>query len=129
MTTISVSAPGMRATQQKQHTTKIMCIRIERVYSIVCGFSSFIGSAAAMFFAAYSTLDPAFMMKPFLRAFAATLMGGLMSIPGEVIGGDILGLVENLLAISGRIGNLSLLFWSLLLSCASGPAGCSPSIL
>jgi hypothetical protein len=45
---------------------------------------------------AHSTLDPAFMMKPLLRAFAATLMGGLMSIRGEVIGGEILGLVENL---------------------------------
>jgi branched-chain amino acid transport system permease protein len=87
---------AMRATQQNQHAAKIMGIRVERVFSIAWGFSSLIGAIAAMFFAARSTLDPAFMMEPFLRAFAAAVLGGLMSIPGVVIGGEILGLVENL---------------------------------
>jgi len=87
---------AMRATQQNQHAAKIMGIRVERVFTLAWGFSSFIGAIAAMFFAARSTLDPAFMMEPFLRAFAAAVLGGLMSIPGVVIGGEILGLVENL---------------------------------
>jgi branched-chain amino acid transport system permease protein len=87
---------AMRATQQNQHAAKIMGIRVERVFTIAWGFSSFIGAIAAMFFAARSTLDPAFMMEPFLRAFAAAVLGGLMSIPGVVIGGEILGLIENL---------------------------------
>ncbi len=87
---------AMRATQQNQHAAKIMGIRVERVFLIAWGFSSFIGAIAAMFFAARSTLDPAFMMEPFLRAFAAAVLGGLMSIPGVVIGGEILGLIENL---------------------------------
>jgi branched-chain amino acid transport system permease protein len=87
---------AMRATQQNKQAAKIMGIRVERIFSIAWGFSSFIGAVAAMFFAARSTLDPAFMMEPFLRAFAAAVLGGLMSIPGVVIGGEILGLVENL---------------------------------
>ena len=87
---------AMRATQQNQQAARIMGIRVERVFSIAWGFSSFIGAIAAMFFAARSTLDPAFMMEPFLRAFAAAVLGGLMSIPGVVIGGEILGLIENL---------------------------------
>lgn len=87
---------AMRATQQNQHAAKIMGIRVERVFSIAWGFSSLIGAIAAMFFAARSTLDPAFMMEPFLRAFAAAVLGGLMSIPGAVIGGEILGVIENL---------------------------------
>jgi branched-chain amino acid transport system permease protein len=87
---------AMRATQQNQHAAKIMGIRVERVFTIAWGFSSFIGAIAAMFFAARSTLDPAFMMEPFLRAFAAAVLGGLMSIPGVVIGGELLGLIENL---------------------------------
>jgi len=87
---------AMRATQQNQQAAKIMGIRVERVFSFSWGLSSFIGAVAAMFFAARSTLDPAFMMDPFLRAFAAAVLGGLMSIPGVVIGGGILGLVENL---------------------------------
>ena len=86
---------AMRATQQNQHAAKIMGVRTERVFSLAWGFSSFIGAIAAMFFAGRSTLDPAFMMEPFLRAFAAAVLGGLMSIPGVVIGGELLGLIEN----------------------------------
>jgi branched-chain amino acid transport system permease protein len=87
---------AMRATQQNQHAAKIMGVRVERVFSLAWGFSSFIGATAAMFFAGRATLDPAYMMEPFMRAFAAAVLGGLMSIPGIVIGGELLGLIENL---------------------------------
>ncbi len=86
---------AMRATQQNQHAAKIMGIRVERVFSLAWGFSSLIGAVAAMFFASRSTLDPGFMLEPFLRAFAAAVLGGLMSIPGVFIGGELLGLIEN----------------------------------
>jgi len=86
---------AMRATQQNRHAAKIMGIRVERVSSFAWGFSSLIGALAAMFFAARATLDPGFMMEPFLRAFAAAVLGGLMSIPGVIIGGGLFGLIEN----------------------------------
>jgi branched-chain amino acid transport system permease protein len=86
---------AMRATQQNKHAAKIMGIRTERVFSIAWGFSSLIGAIAGMFFASRATLDPAFMMEPFMRAFAAAVLGGLMSIPGVIIGGGLLGLIEN----------------------------------
>jgi len=86
---------AMRATQQNQNAAKIMGIRVERVFSIAWGLSSLIGTLAAMFFASRSTLDPGFMLEPFLRAFAAAVLGGLMSIPGVFIGGELLGLIEN----------------------------------
>jgi branched-chain amino acid transport system permease protein len=86
---------AMRATQQNKHAAKIMGIRVERVFSFAWGLSSFIGTLAAMFFASRATLDPGFMMEPFLRAFAAAVLGGLMSIPGVIIGGGLLGLIEN----------------------------------
>ncbi len=86
---------AMRATQQNKHAAKIMGIRTERVFSIAWGFSSLIGAMAAMFFASRATLDPAFMMEPFMRAFAAAVLGGLMSIPGVIIGGGLMGLIEN----------------------------------
>jgi branched-chain amino acid transport system permease protein len=86
---------AMRATQQNEHAARIMGIKVERVFSFAWGFSSLIGALAGMFFAARSTLDPAYMLEPFLRAFAAAVLGGLMSIPGVVIGAGILGLLEN----------------------------------
>jgi branched-chain amino acid transport system permease protein len=86
---------AMRATQQNVNAAKIMGIKVERVFSITWGMSSLIGAVAAMFFAARSVLDPNFMMEPFMRAFAAAVLGGLTSIPGVVIGGMILGIIEN----------------------------------
>ncbi|MDD4356234.1 MAG: branched-chain amino acid ABC transporter permease [Smithellaceae bacterium] len=86
---------AMRATQQNENAAKIMGIKVERVFSITWGMSSLIGALAAMFFAARSVLDPNFMMEPFMRAFAAAVLGGLTSIPGVVIGGLILGITEN----------------------------------
>jgi branched-chain amino acid transport system permease protein len=86
---------AMRATQQNVNAAKIMGIKVERVFSITWAMSSLIGAIAAMFFAARSVLDPNFMMEPFMRAFAAAVLGGLTSIPGVVIGGLILGLIEN----------------------------------
>jgi len=86
---------AMRATQQNQNAAKVMGIKVERVFSITWGLSSLIGAIAAMFFAARSVLDPNFMMEPFMRAFAAAVLGGLTSIPGVVVGGIILGVIEN----------------------------------
>ena len=86
---------AMRATQQNKHAAKIMGIRTERVFSLAWGFSSLIGAVAGMFFASRATLDPAFMLEPFMRAFAAAVLGGLMSIPGVIIGGGLMGLIEN----------------------------------
>jgi branched-chain amino acid transport system permease protein len=86
---------AMRATQQNVNAAKIMGIKVEQVFSITWAMSSLIGAIAAMFFAARSVLDPNFMMEPFMRAFAAAVLGGLTSIPGVVIGGLILGIIEN----------------------------------
>jgi branched-chain amino acid transport system permease protein len=86
---------AMRATQQNVNAAKIMGIKVERVFSITWAMSSLIGTIAAMFFAARSVLDPNFMMEPFMRAFAAAVLGGLTSIPGVVIGGLIMGVIEN----------------------------------
>jgi branched-chain amino acid transport system permease protein len=86
---------AMRATQQNKHAAKIMGINTDRVFAFAWAFSSVIGLIAAVLLSAKTILDPQFMMEPFLRAFAAAVLGGLMSIPGVLIGGAILGLLEN----------------------------------
>src|SRR4030042_5631040 len=85
---------AMRATQQNKNAAKIMGARVERVFSLAWGLSSLIGAIAAMFFVTRSTLDPAFMLDPFLKTFAAAVLGGLRSIPGVFIGGLNLGNTE-----------------------------------
>ena len=85
---------AMRATQQNNHAAKIMGISTERVFSIAWGFSSLSAPLRGCFLLAGS-LDPDFMMEPFMRAFAAAVLGGLMSIPGVIIGGGLMGIIEN----------------------------------
>src|SRR5439155_1280127 len=41
-------------------------------------------------------LDPFFMLDPFLKGFAAAVLGGLNSLPGAVVGAVILGVAESL---------------------------------
>ena len=86
---------AMRATQQNKHAAKIMGIKTNRVFAFAWALSSLIGVTAATLMSAKTILDPQFMMEPFLRAFAAAVLGGLMSIPGVLIGGGIMGLIEN----------------------------------
>ena len=86
---------AMRATQQNKHAAKIMGIKTDRVFAFAWGFSSVIGAITALLLSAKTILDPGFMMEPFLRAFAAAVLGGLMSIPGVLLGGFIMGLIEN----------------------------------
>jgi branched-chain amino acid transport system permease protein len=86
---------AMRATQQNKHAAKIMGIQTDHVFAFAWAFSSVIGLIAALLLSAKAILDPQFMMEPFLRAFAAAVLGGLMSVPGVLIGGAILGLLEN----------------------------------
>jgi branched-chain amino acid transport system permease protein len=86
---------AMRATQQNKNAAKIMGTRTERIFSLSWGLSSVIGAVAAMFFIAKGVLDPSTMLEPFLKTFAAAVLGGLMSIPGVFIGGLMLGVIEN----------------------------------
>lgn len=86
---------AMRATQQNKHAAKIMGIQTDHIFAFAWAFSSVIGVIAALLLSAKAILDPQFMMEPFLRAFAAAVLGGLMSVPGVLIGGAILGLLEN----------------------------------
>jgi len=86
---------AMRATQQNKHAAKIVGIKTDRIFAFSWAFSSVIGVTAAMLISSRTILDPEFMMEPFLRAFAAAVLGGLMSVPGVLLGGGIMGLIEN----------------------------------
>jgi branched-chain amino acid transport system permease protein len=49
-----------------------------------------------VFLAPALLLDPFFMLDPFLKAFAAAVLGGLNSLPGAIVGGLVLGVAESL---------------------------------
>ena len=61
------------------------------------GLAAAIGAIAGMLIAPLTFLDPNMMTGILLYAFAAALLGGVDSPPGAVVGGLIVGVLENLL--------------------------------
>ena len=46
----------------------------------------------------YNTIDPLMGIMPGLKAFVAAVLGGIGILPGAVVGGIVLGVVEALVA-------------------------------
>ena len=75
---------------------RINGVPTRRVVGLTFGISSVIGAVAAMLTAPLITLDTTLMSDPLLKGFAAAVMGGLNAPVGAVLGGYLLGMIENL---------------------------------
>jgi branched-chain amino acid transport system permease protein len=87
---------AMRATSENLPAAQTLGIPTRRVLSLSWGLASLLGVLAGIFLAPALLLDPFFMLEPFLKGFAAAVLGGLNSLPGAIVGGLILGLAESL---------------------------------
>jgi len=87
---------AMKATQQNQQAARLMGIRVGRIMMLTWGMSAVVGACAAFLIASTDTLDPNLMWTPQLKGFSAAVLGGMTSLVGAVLGGFILGVVENL---------------------------------
>lgn len=86
---------AMRAISSDIPTTSLMGINVD----MVIGFTFALGSAMAaaggiMWAMRYPNVQPYMGFMPGLKAFIAAVLGGIGSIPGAVLGGFILGLLE-----------------------------------
>jgi branched-chain amino acid transport system permease protein len=87
---------AMKASQQNVKAAKFNGIPTNRILGISFGISSVVGAVAGILVAPIVTLDPSMMWDPLLKGFAAAVLGGMNSLPGVVVGGLLLGLIENL---------------------------------
>jgi branched-chain amino acid transport system permease protein len=91
----------MRATAFDQETARAQGINVGRIFSVAWGIGAFLAGVAGIFFSVFprraTGVDTATAFIAF-RAFPAVIIGGLDSIPGAVVGGLIVGLVENVTA-------------------------------
>ncbi len=87
---------AMRAVQQDTVAARINGVPARRVVGLTFGISSVMGAVAALLTAPLITLDPTLMWDPLLKGFAAAVLGGLNTPVGAVLGGYLLGVVENL---------------------------------
>ena len=87
---------AMQATQQDPMAARINGVPARAIVALTFGISSVIGTVAALLTAPLITLDPTLMWDPLLKGFAAAVLGGMNTPIGAVLGGYLLGVVENL---------------------------------
>jgi branched-chain amino acid transport system permease protein len=107
---------ALRAVAQDMSAAAQMGIRVDRMRQFAFGISGALGAISGILVALYFQSVFPQMGLPFgLKGFAAALLGGLASIPGALVGGLTLGIVETL--ASGYIGESyrDLVAYSLLL--------------
>ncbi len=91
---------AMRATAQDAETARMMGVNVDRVIATTFLLGSMLAAAAAVMWGMTfgSINQPAiFGILPGIKAFAAAVIGGIGSLPGAVVGGVLLGFLENFL--------------------------------
>ena len=88
---------AMRAAAQNPESSRLVGIRVGWMLALGWGLAAAIGSIAGMMVAPIVYLDPNMMSGVLLYAFAAALVGGIDNPMGAVIGGFIVGVLENVL--------------------------------
>jgi len=88
---------AMRAAAQNAESSRLVGIRVGWMLALGWGLAAAIGAVAGMMVAPIVYLDPNMMGGVLLYAFAAALLGGIDSPMGAVIGGFVVGVLENVL--------------------------------
>lgn len=87
---------AMRATSENLAAAQTLGIPTRAVLAFSWGAAAALAVIAGVFLAPALLLDPFFMLDPLFKGFAAAVLGGMNSLPGAVVGGLILGIVESL---------------------------------
>jgi branched-chain amino acid transport system permease protein len=86
---------SMRAAADDFEVTRLMGIRTNRVIAGAFALSGIMaGAVGVLWVARRGTVDPLMGTTPVLKAFIAAVIGGLGSLPGAVVGGYLLGIIE-----------------------------------
>ncbi len=86
---------AIRAVAEDQAAASLMGIDVNRIISLTFLIGGAMGGAAGVLFGVqYSLINPYTGFIPGLKAFTAAVLGGIGNIPGAMMGGLVLGLLE-----------------------------------
>ena len=86
---------AIRAVAEDQAAASLMGINVNRIISLTFLIGGAMGGAAGVLFGVqYSLINPYTGFIPGLKAFTAAVLGGIGNIPGAMVGGLVLGLLE-----------------------------------
>ena len=86
---------AMRCVSEDKGAAQLMGINVNRTISITFAIGSALAAVAGVLLcSAYPTLMPTTGSMPGIKAFTAAVFGGIGSIPGAMLGGILLGVIE-----------------------------------
>ena len=86
---------AMRAVSEDRDAARLMGINVNRTISTTFAIGSALAAVAGVLLCStIPTLQPTTGSMPGIRAFTAAVIGGIGSIPGAMLGGILLGLIE-----------------------------------
>ncbi|MEI4768295.1 branched-chain amino acid ABC transporter permease [Psychrobacillus sp. FJAT-51614] len=93
---------AMRAVSHDTEAAKLMGINVDNTISATFAIGSALAGAAGVIFGVYYTkIDPLMGVIPGVKAFVAAVLGGIGIIPGAMVGGLVLGVVETIVSALG----------------------------
>lgn len=86
---------AMRAVSEDKEAAQLMGIHVDATISLTFAIGSGLAAIAGVLLCtAYPTLMPTTGAMPGIKAFTAAVFGGIGSIPGAMLGGILLGIIE-----------------------------------
>lgn len=93
---------AMRAVSYDTEAAQLMGINVNTTISATFAIGSALAGAAGVIFGVYYTkIEPLMGVIPGIKAFIAAVLGGIGIIPGAMVGGLLLGLVESVVTALG----------------------------
>lgn len=94
-TTYTKTGTAMRAVSEDKGAAQLMGINVNTTISVTFAIGSGLAAIAGVLLcSAYPNLAPTTGSLPGIKAFTAAVFGGIGSIPGAMLGGILLGLIE-----------------------------------
>ena len=87
---------NIRAVGQDRNAARLMGINVEQTFSIAFGIGLAILGTAGVALLPFYNIHPSMGSIFGVKAFVTVLLGGLGSIPGAIIGGLLIGIVESM---------------------------------
>lgn len=88
---------AMVAVSEDKGAAMLMGINVNKIISVTFAIGSALAAAASLFYLMQiPSVEPTLGSMPGIKAFTAAVIGGIGSIPGAMIGGVLLGVIEKI---------------------------------